>query len=91
MNAALKIEQQILEAIREWVGREHLTQERAAERLGIGQTHLNGLLNGRRRHSINWLLQAWETSGGHCTFEVFRIARGPGNGDHEVQAVRLIP
>jgi predicted XRE-type DNA-binding protein len=66
------LEQQILQAIREWMAAEHLTQEEAAGRLGMNQANLSGLLKGRRRQSLNVLLRDWEASGGRCELRLSR-------------------
>lgn len=66
------MEEQILQAIREWIEAEQLTQEQAGERLGMEQANLSGLLRGRRRQSLDFLLRAWQASGGWCELRLGR-------------------
>lgn len=72
MSKGIDMERQILEAIREWMESEHLTQRQAAERLRISQPNLNALLKGHRHYSLNGLLDAWEASGGHWELRLER-------------------
>lgn len=65
VSASTQIQEEIILAIRAWIEGEGLSQRRAAERLRIAQPNLSHLLSGRRTHSLNWLLDAWERSGGH--------------------------
>lgn len=79
MSAAPDIEREIIQAIRQWIEAEHLTQRQAAERLRIRQSNLNSLLRERRSYTLDRLLEIWKRAGGLYTFRAFRTEEVSAN------------